>query len=158
MSNHKKEEKEDIFMERKVVTIIVWMFEENTARSRNDVYPDQRFSCVLACLAKRSSLSSSFHWKYWLPTRSRLQMWEKIWVSSARISLRQIDLSSPPRTSFVYPEKKLRLEWGTTNQSDPSLFSWEEMRNKPPLLGKDSTITCFYRRKSLFFHVSYVSM
>lgn len=74
-------------MERKVVTIIIRIF-ENTARSRNDVYPDQRFSCVLVCFAKRSSLCSSFRWiEYWLLNEIALtNVRKKIWASSARIS------------------------------------------------------------------------
>lgn len=118
------------------------------------MYLDQRFSCVLACLARRSSSFQVFPSERFERLASpRLQKWEKkygraLWGS---LSARQIDLSSPP-AYFRLSWKEATPGVGNNEPVWPSpMFSWEEKRNKPLSLEKDST-TCFYRHKSLFFH------
>lgn len=120
--------------------------EKNTARSRNVVYLDQRsFKHVLTCLARRFRFFHLIMLEILAagetgPAKVRKNMGE------LRKDLSQSDkLISAllPAYTSIYCEKKLRLDRGTTNQSDSLLCSHEGKSEINLSLKKNST-TCFY--------------
>lgn len=137
--------------------------EKNTARSRNVVYLDQRsFKHVLTCLARRFRFFHLIMLEILAagetgPAKVRKNMGE------LRKDLSQSDkLISAllPAYTSIYCEKKLRLDRGTTNQSDSLLCSHEGKSEINLSLKKNST-TCFYLSQNLFSSTSnifYVSI
>lgn len=129
--------------------------EKNTARSRNVVYLDQRsFKCLDVSREKIQIFPSHYagNTGCW---RDRACKSEKKYGRAPRGSLSVDKLISAllPAYISIYFEKKLRLDRGTTNQSD-SLLCCHERKSEINLSpSRRIQQRVFIVIKSLFFHV-----